>query len=110
METFVMLTRVPTESLHQPRSFQTLERHFMEQVRKDCPGVKWVADYAVAGPFDYLDVFTAPDVRTAMRVSMLVRLYGRSHSEIWPAVAWADFKKMAGELPERRALELPEAA
>lgn len=109
METFVMLTRTPTEALHQPRSFQTLERHFMEHVRRECPGVTWVADYAVAGPFDYLDIFTAPDVRTAMKVSVLVRLYGRSHSEIWPAIAWADFRKMAAGLPEGSSVEMPQA-
>lgn len=100
METFIMLTRVSEESVHQPRSFETLERRAMDHIRKECPGVSWVANYAVAGPFDYVDIFTAPDVHSAMRVSLLIRAHGRSHSELWPALPWDDFRKMVHGLPE----------
>lgn len=103
MPLFLMLTRVSADALHQPRSLQTLERHVAEQVAEHCPGVKWIASYAVLGPFDYADIFEAPDNEAATRVSLLVRCYGRAHSEVWPATQWSSFKRLLAELPEAPA-------
>lgn len=99
MPQFILLTRVSAQSLHQPKSFETLERHAVDQVRKACPEVRWIANYAVTGPFDYVDIFEAPGIEAAMRVSTLVRSYGHAHTEVWPALTWTEFKKIVHDLP-----------
>ena len=94
MQTFILLTRVSPAAVPTPQALEALEKKANEHIQMDCPEVKWIANYALLGPYDYLDVFTAPDVATAARVSAIVRSYGRAHSEIWPATPWREFKEM----------------
>ncbi|MGE5143164.1 MAG: GYD domain-containing protein, partial [Acidobacteriota bacterium] len=54
-----MLTRVSPETLRSPQGVEVLERVAMTAVRAECPGVEWLESYAVLGPYDYLDIFTA---------------------------------------------------
>lgn len=99
MNTFVILTRVSPDVARSPQTLQELEKRAMEHIHADCPDVKWLNSYALLGPYDYLDIFEAPDIETAAKVSTLIRTYGRAHSEVWAATEWSAFKKMLQTLP-----------
>ena len=94
MLTFVMLTRLSPEAVRSPQALEQLERKAMERVRKECPDVQWVANYAILGPCDYLDIFRAKDVETAAKVSTLIRTFGHAQTEIWTATEWDRFKEI----------------
>jgi uncharacterized protein with GYD domain len=100
MPTFIMLTRVAPEALRSPQGVEVLERVAMTAVRAECPGVEWVQSYALLGPYDYLDIFRAPDIETATKVATLVRIAGHANTEVWAATEWARYKEMVRELPE----------
>lgn len=99
MVTFIMLTRVSPDVARSPQVLEELEKRAMEHIRAECPETKWRQSYALLGPYDYLDIFEAPDIAAATKVSTLIRTYGRAHSEIWPATDWSAFKRMLHGLP-----------
>jgi len=95
----IMATRLDPESFDAPSELETLEKRVMDAVRRECPGVTWHQSYAVMGHYDYIDVFDAPDLATAQRVSALVRCHGRAHSELWPAISWNVFEQTVADQP-----------
>jgi uncharacterized protein with GYD domain len=100
MPTFVMLTRLSPDAVRSPRSLEELEKQAMERIRVECPEVKWLQNYALLGTHDYLDIFEAPDIETAAKVSTLVRSFGHGHTETYAATEWGRFKDLIRELPE----------
>lgn len=98
MQSFAMLTRLTPSALQSPRSLEELEQKVVEHVRRACPAVEWVGSYAVLGRYDYLDLFRAPDLDTASKVSALVRTYGHAHTEVWPLTEWGHFKAVIRDL------------
>jgi uncharacterized protein with GYD domain len=95
MSTYVMLTRLSPEALARPESVIELNRNVENRIKSECPSVKWIANYAVLGGCDYLDVFEAPDADTATRVSLLVRSLGHATTETWLATPWDRFVQLA---------------
>ncbi len=98
MTTFILLTRLSPEALAQTGSVEDLNHQISDRVRRECPGVRWIANYAILGPYDYLDIFEAPDSDTATKVAILVRSLGHATTEIWVATPWERFVKLASVL------------
>jgi uncharacterized protein with GYD domain len=98
MPTFVMLTRLSPDAVRSPGALPVLERDIMKRIEDECPDVEWVASYAILGPCDYLDVFRAPDVAAATKVSLLVRTVGHATTELWTATEWPQFKELIRQI------------
>ncbi|WP_291319427.1 GYD domain-containing protein [Desulfonatronospira sp.] len=99
MNTFILLTRLTSKSLASPGALETIEEKVTESIRSECPEVEWVHNFAVLGPYDYLDIFRAPDSETAFKVSTIVRTFGYAHTEVWNAREWSQFKELIRNLP-----------
>lgn len=99
MATFVMLTRLSHVALKSPGKLEELERQVMDRIRTECPDVEWQSSFAVLGPYDYVDIFRAPDVDAATKVATIVRTFGHAQTEVWAATDWARFKEVIRDLP-----------
>ncbi len=101
MATFALLTRLSPEALTRPDSVSDLNKKVTERIQRDCPAVKWLGNYAVLGPFDYLDIFEAPDVETATKVALIIRSLGHAQTETWALTPWDRYERLAGELNKK---------
>ena len=99
MPIFVMCTRLSPDALKSPRSLDTLERKVRDRIRSECPIVEWMINLATLGPYDYVDIFRAPDIETATKIAVIVRSFGHAHTEIWCATEWDRFQEMIRDMP-----------
>ncbi len=101
---FIMLTRLIGKEVHPDQlSLEKLKQEVEDHISASCPDVKWLSNYALFGPYDYLDVFSAPDLENAMKVAALVRSFGHASTEIWPALEWKRFKETISTLPAEKS-------
>jgi uncharacterized protein with GYD domain len=98
MPTFVMMTRLSAAKAGVPAQVLSLEKRAMGFIRACCPGVTWRASFALLGPYDYCDIFEAPDLETAFQVSALVRTVGHARTQVWPATPWRRFEAYMRQL------------
>jgi uncharacterized protein with GYD domain len=98
-----MLTRLSPDAADSADRIEQLEEVAVERIRKECPKVRWIQNLAVLGPYDYLDIFSAPDNDTAMKVATIIRTSGHAHVEIWAAEQWLRFKTMLENLDDAEA-------
>lgn len=86
MADFIMLTRLSPDAIQSPMSLEELEKKVMARIRSECPQVQWIHNYAVMGPYDYLDVLRTPDSSEAFKVAAIIRSFGHAHTEISEAM------------------------
>lgn len=100
MLTFIMLTRLSPDALSSPGTLEMLEQRVEEHIHNEYPQVEWLHNFAILGPCDYLDIFRAPDLETAMGVATVIRTYGHASTEVWTATEWKRYKRMIQALPK----------
>jgi uncharacterized protein with GYD domain len=107
MQTFIMLTRLAPDAVKSPKALEDLERKAVEVVKAKCPKVKWKDSYAVTGPYDYIDIFEAPDLATAAQVSALIRTFGQPTPRSGAPWNGRGSKRPCESLGDRRCGRLP---
>ena len=98
MKTYVMLTQLSPETSRQMKDRAKLGRHWLDQVKKKCPEVKFIAHYALLGHYDFLDIYEAPDEETAAKVSMISLSNGAFQAESLAAIPYKRFLELADEI------------
>lgn len=98
MATFAVLTRLSPEAVKEPKAIEALGAAVTQKLAAEVPEARWVASYAVLGPYDYLDIFEAPDHETAHKVAVILRSFGHAVTETWLLTPWDRFVSLARQL------------
>ncbi len=91
MPTYILMTKLDPESL---RDRKSSGREWLRKVQELCPDVRWISHYSVLGPYDFMDIYDAPDQETAWRISLLTRQLGALSAESWPALPYDRYLKV----------------
>ncbi len=94
MPTFVLMTKLSPGTMHDAPGRRAMGKEWLHKVRERCPDVKWIAHYAILGPYDFMDIYDAPDVETAHKVSLISRVEGAVTAESWQALPYDKFLKL----------------
>ena len=70
----------------------------MEQVKEKCPEVNFLAHYALLGPYDFLDIYEAPNEDVAAKVSLISLKTGAAQAESWVAIPYKRFVELTEEI------------
>jgi uncharacterized protein with GYD domain len=98
MRTFFLMTKLSPEVTKQVKNRAKLGRAWLTEVKKKCPEVKFKGHYALLGPYDFVDIYEAPNEESAAKVSMISLANGAVQAESWSAIPYKKFLKLTEQV------------
>lgn len=101
MKTFILLTKLSQELSKHLNDREIIGRRWLKLVKEKCPEVKFVSHYALLGPYDFMDIYEAPNDETAAKVSLLSTSNGAAKAETIIAIPYKHFLELAEEVQDK---------
>ncbi len=98
MQTFVLMTKLSPEVGSRVKERSTIGRAWLDQVKEKCPEVNFISHYGLLGPFDFIDIYEAPNEEVAAKVSMISMANGAFRAESWVAIPYKRLVKLTEEI------------
>ncbi len=96
MPKYILATKLQNPDLVEKRKEQG--ENWLRLVRERIPDIKWIAHYAILGPYDFLDIFEVKNEQEAAKVSLLSRSAGAIFAETWTAIPYMEFLELVDDL------------
>jgi uncharacterized protein with GYD domain len=98
MQTYILLTKLSSEVSMKMKDRSKIGHLWLDQVKEKCPEVKFIAHYAILGQYDFIDIYEAPGMETAAKVSMISQANGALHAESLAAIPYKRFLELTAEI------------
>jgi len=98
MPTYILLTKLAPEVIGDTKHRQAIGRKWKKSIAEKCPNVHFLSHYALLGPYDFLDIYEAPDEEMAAKVSVITQQLGAVKAESWTAIEYNRFLELMDEI------------
>jgi len=98
MCTYILLTKMSPDMARQIKDRAEIGRNWLEQVKEKCPEVKFIAHYALLGQYDFIDIYEAPDEKTAAKVSIISQANGAFSAQSLQAISYKEYLELTKEI------------
>jgi uncharacterized protein with GYD domain len=92
------MTKLAPEVTKKMKERAKIGREWMEEVKGKCPEVKFIAHYALLGPYDFLSIYEAPNEGVAAKVSMISLATGALEAQSLTAIPYKRFLELTKEI------------
>lgn len=94
MATYILLTKLSPEESKKIHNRANLGHEWLEEVKAKCPEVNFKAHYALLGQYDFMDIYEAPDEKSAAKVSMIGLANGAYSAESITAIPYKEWTEL----------------
>ncbi|MBN2173359.1 MAG: GYD domain-containing protein [Bacteroidales bacterium] len=98
MQTYILLTKLAPEVSMKMKKRAEIGHNWLDHVKEKCPQVKFIAHYAILGQYDFIDIYEAPDIETAAKVSIISQANGALTAESMSAIPYKRFVELTKEI------------
>ncbi len=91
MPIYILLTKLSPTAMSDAQTREQIGREWFDTVKGKCPEVRWIDHYALLGQYDFMDIYEAPDEKTAVKVSMITMSKGAVKAESLPAIPYKQY-------------------
>lgn len=101
MPVYILATQLSAEAASKKfQHYQEEGKSWLDLVKTKCPEVKFLEHFTILGPWDFLDVFEAPNEEVAAKVSLITQSCGASRAESWTAIPYDRFARIMKEIED----------
>jgi len=86
MPIYILMSKLTASAMTGTAGRARTGQQWKRQVEEACPGIRWLAHYALLGQYDFMDIYEVPDGAMAFKVSLLSLEHGAVSAESWPAL------------------------
>ena len=92
------MTKLSSEVMSKMKNRAEIGRNWLKQVKQKCPEVRFVSHYALLGEYDFMDIYEAPDEKTAAKVSLISQANGAFQAQSWTAIPYKQFLELVNDI------------